>query len=203
MIKTDWVITKTDEERYLPKATVFINDIIDRLGLPKIIYDDAILIYRQVLKKRLRGKGSKKMYAVCVYAAIRRSEITTRTLNELARESNYKKIDIQRLYRKILPDIELNPGIPDPEQRISKIINSLNFSPVKSQLILRFAHNLLRKARKSGINFGKSPNGLAAAAVYLSCKEKNVKRTQKEICELADITELILRQRKDELEKIL
>ena len=94
MIKTDWIITKTDEERYLPKATVFMNDIIDRLGLPKIIYDDAILIYRQVLKKRLRGKGSKKMYAVCVYAAIRRSEITTRTLNELARESNYKKIDI-------------------------------------------------------------------------------------------------------------
>ena len=54
MIKTDWIITNADQERYLPKATVFIKDIVDRLGLSKIIYDDAILIYRQVLKKKTR-----------------------------------------------------------------------------------------------------------------------------------------------------
>ena len=48
---------------------------------------------------------------------------------------------------------------------------------------------------------GKNPNGLAAAAVYIACKRHKVPQTQREIASVADITELILRQRKKELEK--
>ena len=197
------IFPKSDLDRYLPTATIKIKDLTVKMSLPKVIFDDSISIFKQILKKKLKGKGSPKMYAVCVYAAIRRSPITSRTLNEIARASNYKKTDIQRLYRKILPNIELNPGIPDPEQRISKIINGLNFTPVKSELILRNSYNILHKAKKSGIQFGKNPNGLAAAAVYLACKEKKIKQTQKEISRLAETSELSLRQRRDEIQKIL
>jgi len=197
------IFPKSDLDRYLPTATIKIKDLTVKMSLPKVIFDDSISIFKQILKKKLKGKGSPKMYAVCIYAAIRRSPITSRTLNEIARASNYKKTDIQRLYRKILPNIELNPGIPDPEQRISKIINGLNFTPVKSELILRNSYNILHKAKKSGIQFGKNPNGLAAAAVYLACKEKKVKQTQKEISRLAETSELSLRQRRDEIQKIL
>ena len=197
------IFPKSDLDRYLPTATIKIKDLTVKMSLPKVIFDDSISIFKQILKKKLKGKGSPKMYAVCVYAAIRRSPITSRTLNEIARASNYKKTDIQRLYRKILPNIELNPGIPDPEQRISKIINGLNFTPVKSELILRNSYNILHKSKKSGIQFGKNPNGLAAAAVYLACKEKKVKQTQKEISRLAETSELSLRQRRDEIQKIL
>lgn len=197
------IFPKSDLDRYLPTATIKIKDLTVKMSLPKVIFDDSISIFKQILKKKLKGKGSPKMYAVCVYAAIRRSPITSRTLNEIARASNYKKTDIQRLYRKILPNIELNPGIPDPEQRISKIINGLNFTPVKSELILRNSYNILHKAKKSGIQFGKNPNGLAAAAVYLACKEKKVKQTQKEISRLAETSELSLRQRRDEIQKTL
>ena len=59
------------------------------------------------------------------------------------------------------------------------------------------------RSERTKKRYGKNPNGLAAAAVYLACKEKKIKRTQKEIAVLSSITELILRQRKDELKKIL
>ena len=103
----------------------------------------------------------------------------------------------------ILSEIEIKPGIPDPAQKISKIINGLHLSPIKTELISRISHKILNRAKKSKKRYGKNPNGLAAAAVYLACKEKKIKRTQKEIAALSSITELILRQRKDELKKIL
>ena len=169
MIKID--LPTTDEERYLPKAIAIINDVCRKLSLPKVISDDAVWIYRKILKKGISGRTSRKMIVTCVYAGIRRSPVTSRTLNELARVSDERKTDIQRVYRKILSKIELNPGIPDPEQKISKIINALNLSSIKAQLILRASHQILNKAKKSGILAGKNPNGLAAAAVYLACKE--------------------------------
>ena len=201
MVKLD--LPQNDEERYLPKAIAIINDICGKLSLPKVINKDAELIYRKILKKKISGRTSRKMIVTCVYAAIRRSPITSRTLNELSRASNEKKTNIQRIYRKILTEIELNPGIPDPEQKISKIIQALYLPPIKSELVLRLAHKILYKAKKANIVAGKNPNGFAAAAVYLACKEKKLKATQKEISKLAQITELILRQRRNDLKKIL
>ena len=196
-------IVKTSENRYLPRGTLIIKDLTSKMSLPKVITDDAIWIYKKVVTHNIRSKSTKKMMTACIYAAIRRSPVTSRTLNELARVSNEKKVDIQRSYRIILSEIEIKPGIPDPEQKISKIINGLHLSPIKTELISRISHKILNRAKKSKKRYGKNPNGLAAAAVYLACKEKKIKRTQKEIAVLSSITELILRQRKDELKKIL
>ncbi len=82
----------------------------------------------------------------CIYAAIRRSPVTSRTLNELAKASNEKKTDIQRSYRMILSEIEIKPGIPDPAQKISKIIYGLNLSPIKTELVSR--HHILKLTLK-------------------------------------------------------
>ena len=201
-MKIDKII-KTSENRYLRKGTIIIKDLTNKMSLPKVITDDAIWIYKKVIKHNIPSKSTKKMMIACIYAAIRRSPVTSRTLNELAKASNEKKTDIQRSYRMILSEIEIKPGIPDPAQKISKIIYGLNLSPIKTELVSRASHKILNKAKKSKKRFGKNPNGLAAAAVYLACKEKNVKRTQKEIAFLSSITELILRQRKDELKRIL
>ena len=60
-------------------------------------------------------------------------------------------------------------------------------------------NEILENAEKAGVTDGRNPNGLAAAAVYIACKKHNVKTTQREIAHAADITELILRQRKKEI----
>ena len=95
MVKID--LPLTDEERYLPKAIAIINDLCGKLSLPKVINKDAELIYRKILKKKVSGRTSRKIIVTCVYASIRRSPVTSRTLNELARASNEKKTNIQRI----------------------------------------------------------------------------------------------------------
>ena len=92
--------------------------------------------------------------------------------------------------------------MPDPKQKLGKIGNSLGLSPIKTELVMRTARKILDAAKKANVVSGKNPNGLAAAAVYTACKRHKVSKTQREIADAADITELILRQRKKELVNI-
>ena len=142
------------------------------------------------------------MIAACVYAAIRHSPDVSRTLLEIERASDFKKKSIQTCYRKIHRELDLDPGLPDPKQKLGKIVNSLVLSPIKTELEMRTSRKILDAAKKANVVSGKNPNGLAAAAVYTACKRHKVSKTQREIADAADITELILRQRKKELVNI-
>ena len=50
---------------------------------------------------------------------------------------------------------------------------------------------------------GKDPKGLAAAAIYMVCKEGNEKRTQAEIAEVTHITEVTFRTRVKQIRSYL
>ncbi len=49
---------------------------------------------------------------------------------------------------------------------------------------------------------GKDPRGMAAAALYLACKINDVKATQKDIAYAAGTTEVTLRNRLRDLERV-
>ena len=53
--------------------------------------------------------------------------------------------------------------------------------------------------REAGIHSGKSPVGLAAAAVYAAALLTNEKVTQSEVSEVANISEVTIRNRYKEL----
>jgi len=201
-MKIDKII-KASANRYLPMALVDFNDLANKLNLPTIIKKEAIVIYKKAHKKKIIGRTTKVIIAACIYAAIRNSPDTSRTLLDIQRASNFKKKSIQTCYRRIHKELELETGLPDPKQKLGKICNFLNASPIKTELIKRTARKILDDARKRGIMGGKNPNGLAAAAVYIACKIHKVSQTQREIANAADITELILRQRKNELKKFI
>ena len=199
-MKIDKMI-KVSTNRYLPMALVDFNDLTNKLNLPTIIKKEAIVIYKKAHKKKIIRRTTKVIIAACIYAAIRNSPDTSRTLLDIERASNFKKKSIQTCYRRIHKELGLETGLPDPKQKLGKICNSLKESPIKTELVKRTARKILDDAKKMGLTGGKNPNGIAAAAVYIACKRHKVPQTQREIASAADITELILRQRKKELEK--
>jgi len=192
-------VVKGLNDRYFPAAFAISEDLTKKLNLPRVIQEDAIRIYKKIHKKKISGRTTRIMIVACVYAAIRHSPNASRTLLDLERVSNFKKKSIQTCYRKIHKELQLEPGLPDPKQKLGKIGNSLSLSPIKTELVMRTARKILDDAEKAGVTGGKNPNGLAAAAVYIACKKHNVTTTQREIAHAADITELILRQRKKEI----
>jgi len=78
---------------------------------------------------------------------------------------------------------------------IPQLINKLNLGPE----VEIFAKNILQEALKNGIIAGKSPRSLAAAAVYVACSLTNNKKTQRQIADVANVTEVTIRNRSKEL----
>ena len=133
-------------------------------------------------------RGNKP--AASLYAACRSSE-TPRTLKEVAAASRIKKKDVARCYRLLLRELEMSMPVEDPIRCISKIASRAEISMQTQQSAIR----VLKDARRKGVVAGKDPMGLAAAALYVACVLENEKKTQKEIAEIANVTEVTVRNR--------
>jgi len=68
-----------------------------------------------------------------------------------------------------------------------------NPSTLRKQEIL---FSILKKlAQKNEVSAGKDPMGLAAAALYLACVKNDEDKTQRDIAEAANVTEVTIRNR--------
>ena len=67
----------------------------------------------------------------------------------------------------------------------------------------RYAIKVLKDAKKNEISAGKDPMGLAAAALYLSCVKNGDDKTQRDIAEAANVTEVTIRNRYKGLKELL
>ena len=61
----------------------------------------------------------------------------------------------------------------------------------------------MKKAVKKGLISGRGPTGVAAAAVYIASAIYGERRTQKEVADVAGVTEVTIRNRYRELKKEL
>lgn len=68
-----------------------------------------------------------------------------------------------------------------------------------SKSVKKIASVVYRKAEEVGLTNGRGPTGVVAAAVYVSSIVNLAKKTQKEVAEVAGITEATIRLRYKEL----
>ncbi|MFB6354319.1 MAG: hypothetical protein ABEJ92_09555, partial [Halobacteriales archaeon] len=103
--------------------------------------------------------------------------------------------EFKRTYRYIVRELKLEVQPADPENYVSRFATDLDLSPEAT----RRARELLRAAKEEGVHSGKSPVGLAAAAVYAAALLTNEKVTQAEVREVTDVSEVTIRNRYQEL----
>ena len=58
---------------------------------------------------------------------------------------------------------------------------------------------ILEKAQKAELTSGRGPTGIAAAALYVAALMHGEKRTQREVADVAGVTEVTIRNRYKEL----
>jgi transcription initiation factor TFIIB len=189
-------------ERHLSRILNEVQTIINQLGLPRQIQENAAYIYRVYMKKKGSSK-SRSVRGAAAAAIFMASRITGNpvTIEELSKTTGIPKRDINRCYKTLrLAISELKPELVSklhgsPEHFVTQIVSRLNL-PIEVQAK---AKEILENASKLGITSGKEPQGLAAAAVYMASILTNNKRTQHEIAEAARITEVTIRNRYKEL----
>jgi len=182
-------------ERNIAFALSEISKISNSLSLPKNIVETASVIYRKAVKERLiRGRSIQGVTAASIYVACRKCGLP-RTLEEIAQSSNLNKKEVGRSYRFLIK--ELNYFIPPlkPSQCITKFSNQLTM-PGKVEEI---AHKILTTAKDLKLTSGRGPTGIAAAASYIASVLTGERKTQREIAEIAQVTEVTIRNRYKEL----
>jgi len=187
--------TRNSKERNLKQALGEIDRMASALGLPDNVRETASVIYRRALGENLLpGRSIEGVSTSSLYAAARQMG-TPRSLDEVANVSRVEKDEIARTYRYVVRELGLEVAPADPSSYVPRFASSLGLSEESA----RRARELLTNAMKQGVHSGKSPVGLAAAAVYAASLLTNEKVTQGEVSEVANISEVTIRNRYHEL----
>jgi Transcription initiation factor IIB (TFIIB) len=187
--------TRDSKERNLKQALGEIDRMASALGLPKAVRETASVIYRRALDEDLLpGRSIEGVATAALYAAARQLN-NPRSLDEFAAVSRVEKMEMTRTYRYIVRQLGLEVKPADPEQYVPRFVSRLDLD----EEVEREARALLRAAKDAAVTSGKSPVGLAAAAVYAAALLTNQKVTQSQVGEVADISEVTIRNRYKEL----
>ena len=187
--------TRNSKERNLKQALGEIERMSSALGLPKEVRETASVIYRRALNEDLLpGRSIEGVATAALYAAARQMQ-TPRSIDEVATVSRIDDMEFKRTYRYIVRELSLEVAPADPASYVPRFASELDLSDE----VERQARDLLNTAAEKGVTSGKSPVGLAAAAIYAASLLTNQKVTQSEVSGVTDVSEVTIRNRYQEL----
>ena len=185
----------TSIERNLRQALSELMRVVSYLNLPNIVREESARLYTLALRQGLvRGRSMEAVIAACVYAACRTYNIP-RTLDEIAAASNIERKEVGRTYRFITRKLKFKIKPSDPRDYIARFSSILNLNSKTQTDALK----ILKKAELAELTSGRGPAGIAAAALYVAALLNDEKKTQREVADVAGITEVTIRNRYKEL----
>jgi transcription initiation factor TFIIB len=182
-------------ERNLAFALSELDRMASALGLPRNIRETSAVVYRKAVTKNLiRGRSIEGVAAAALYAACRQSGVP-RTLDEIAEVSRVSRKEIGRTYRFISRELGLKLMPTSPIDYVPRFCSGLELKgEVQGKAV-----EILRRAMEEELTSGRGPTGVAAAAIYISSILCGERRTQREVADVAGVTEVTIRNRYKEL----
>ena len=182
-------------ERNLKLALAELKRVSSFLKLPKSVEEEAARIYTMAVQRGLvRGRSMESVVAGALYASCRRHEVP-RTLDELSEASGIDKKEVGRTYRFITRELGIRILPSNPIDYLPRFVSALKLSAETQSK----AVDILNQARDAELTSGRGPTGIAAASLYVAALMNNEKRTQREVADIAGVTEVTIRNRYKEL----
>lgn len=183
-------------ERNLRIALSELKRISSALKLTNSVEEEAARIYALACQRNLvRGRPMEAVVAACLYASCRRFDVP-RTLDEFSQVSDLTKKDVGRTYRYIVRNLDIKILPSNAVDYLPKLCAQLNLGPD----IQTLAAELVQKSQRLEFTSGRTPNGVAAASLYVAAVIKGERRTQRQVADAAGITEVTIRNRYQEME---
>jgi len=182
-------------ERNLASALSILDRMASSLGLPRTVRETAAMIYRKAaLRNLIRGRSIESVTAASLYAACRQCHVP-RTLDEVAQTANMSRKEIGRNYRYVSRELGLKLLPTTPHDYISRFCSELKLSGDAQEKVME----ILKEAANAELTSGRGPTGIAAASIYVASILCGERRTQREVSEVAGVTEVTIRNRYKEL----
>jgi len=182
-------------ERSLAIAFSELDRMASGMGLPRTVRETAAMIYRKAaLKKLVRGRSIECVITAALYAACRQCHVP-RTLDEISNIAHISRKEIGRTYRYVSRELGLKLLPTSPEDYISRFCSELKLSgDVRVKTM-----EILKEAAHRELTSGRGPTGMAAASLYIASILCGERRTQREVAEVAGVTEVTIRNRYKEI----
>lgn len=182
-------------ERNLAFALGELDRMASGMGLPRDVREASAMIYRKAVTRNLiRGRSIESVVAASIYGACRQLGVP-RTLDEIASSTRNSRKEIGRTYRFMTRELKLKLMPTRPQDYVSRFCSELKLSGEAQSRAL----DILKDAANKELTSGRGPTGVAAAAIYIASILGNERRTQREVADVAGVTEVTIRNRYKEL----
>ena len=184
------------------RQTAIVDDRIDQLAaeleIPSATADLAKSLRDQYRDQRgdLIGTALELVAASCLYCAVKVTEVPLDPTDFVtADDTVVTRKALLRRSKDIASTVGLDPSaFFGSEQYVDRYCDALDVTEAVNER----AREIIQITEKSGLSSGKSPSGWAAAAVYNACLDVGEKRTQHKLSEIANVTEVTIRDRYQE-----
>ena len=186
--------TRTRRIKSAEKNLAYAMSQLDRLASQlKMSKDSKILaayILRKAVNKKLTaGRSIEALLLAAIYISWKSYNIP-KTFDDFNDLLPIQKSKISRYSRLLSKELNIKIGVPSPKIYISRFSTELNLSGK----VQNRAFELLKLAEKDGFLIGKSPIGIAGAAIYAATLLEGERRSQREISLAIKVTEPTLRK---------
>jgi transcription initiation factor TFIIB len=197
-----WHIRSTIHEsrdRNLLQAMSELQMLSEKLHVSSGTKELAAVMYRKALDEDLiRGRSIAAITAASLYVACRLNKIP-KTLKDVVEVSSRSREEVSRAYRLLVKTLKVDV----PSHDALSYVSSFGEKAHVSGKVQGVAFKLLRRAKRKRVTMGKDPSGIAAAVLYIAGQLEGENVTQKDIAQVAGVTEVTVRNRKNEIMKKL
>ncbi len=196
------VRVSSPRERRLANVLTKMGETCDGLSLSKNVLETASMIYRNLDEHvDVKGKSVVSITAATIYMACKQCDVV-RSLEEIcrgicpAKDVKTKTKLAARYYRTMVMEMgQTHAPIVTMDKYISKIANVTQTEVRVERLALEIAE----KTKDSNIGDGKAPNGIAAAYLYVASVLLGQNVLQRDVSNVAGVTEVTIRNRCKEI----
>lgn len=172
----------------LVKSYLLLDAVKTKMAIPDMVAEKAAYIFRKsIIKKINQARNYPSVMLASLYAACKQTN-TPRTMHEISVAGDIKKRRILQAYQVLIAALNLRFEPYHPSEFVTRLCTAMNLN----EKTRRAALDILSKV-KGEIFYGKNPMSLAAAAVYIACKDNREKTNQLKIAALAGISNVSLR----------
>ena len=186
-------------DRNLLQAMSELQILSEKLHVSSGTKELAAVMYRKALDENLiRGRSIATITAASLYVACRLNK-TPKTLRDIVEVSSRSRGEVSKAYRLLVGTLKIEM----PSHDALSYVSSFGEKAHVSGKVQGVAFKLLRMAKRRRVTMGKDPSGVAAAVLYIAGQLEGENVTQKEIAQAAGVTEVTVRNRKNEIMKKL
>lgn len=189
----DYYTVTNSTEQQIASAFEALEQIADELGLSNDVREQASSLFATTAKQNLvDGRRTELVVATTLYLAARKAGCP-RPIARIAEVIDTEAGAVDQLARSLRSELELEYTTCGPRDYLQFLTKELDYDERTEHA----ARDLIEDAQSAGLTNGKSPTGVAGAALYIVGDEND---TQREVATTAGVTKETIRLRLKEFQ---